>query len=535
MKIMFLGATHEVTGSCTLIETNGRHILIDCGMEQGADRFENQEIPVIAGDIDCILLTHAHIDHSGNIPLLYKNGFRGKIYSTEATYNLCEIMLVDSAHIQEFEAKWKNRKAKRAGYNEVEPIYDINDAQGSLTHFFPCRYGNRISILENVEIRFNDMGHMLGSSSIEIWITENNVTKKIVFSGDVGNINQPIIKNAPSVIDEADYVVIESTYGNRMHEERVNIPEKLAEYIQTTFDRGGNVVIPSFAVGRTQEMLYFIREIKERGLVEGFGDFPVYVDSPLANEATGIFLQCDIEYFDEETRSLIERGINPLVFPGLKTSVTTDESVAINFDKQPKVIISSSGMCEAGRIRHHLKHNLWREECLILFVGYQANGTLGRILYDGAKSVHLFGEEISVNADVRYLPGVSGHADKKGLLDWLDGFKKKPKMVFVNHGDDDSCQDFTKCLKDEYNYNAAAPYSGTQYDLMTGEVLVETVGVPVVKVKDKKTTRAKAVFARLIAAANRLVGVAKRCEGMPNKDLAKFADQIDQLINRWSE
>lgn len=535
MKVTFLGATHEVTGSCTLIETKGKYILVDCGMEQGADMFENQEIPVIAGDIDCVLLTHAHIDHSGNIPLLYKNGFRGKIYATEATYNLCEIMLIDSAHIQEFEAKWKNRKAKRAGYDEVTPVYDTNDAEGCLQKFYPCKYGKTMNILENVEIRFNDMGHLLGSSSIEIWITEDNVTKKIVFSGDVGNLNQPIIKNNPQKIDEADYVVIESTYGNRLHEERPNYVEKLAEYIQNTFDRGGNVVIPSFAVGRTQEMLYFIREIKEKNLVKGYDDFSVYVDSPLANEATGIFLQCDREYFDEETRSLIDKGINPLVFSGLKTSVTSDESIAINFDSKPKVIISSSGMCEAGRIRHHLKHNLWRSECLILFVGYQANGTLGRIIYDGAKKVKIFGEEITVNAEIEYLPGISGHADKNGLIDWLGGFNQKPKTVFVNHGEDTSCNEFTKCLNEEHGYNAVAPYSGTSYDLVTGEPVVITEGIPVVKKKDKKTTRAKTVFARLIASANRLLSVAKKFEGHANKDIAKFADQIDQLISKWSD
>ncbi len=537
MKVTFLGATHEVTGSCTLIETNGKNILIDCGMEQGSDIFVNQEIPVVAADIDCVLLTHAHIDHSGNIPLLYKNGFRGKVYSTEATYNLCQVMLVDSAHIQEFEAKWQNRKAKRSGGEEYMPIYDINDAQGCLQQFYPCRYDKIIPILENVEIRFNDMGHLLGSASIEIWITENAQSRKIVFSGDIGNKNQPIIKD-PVKVKEADYVVMESTYGDRLHSEGADGPQyipTLVNYIQTTLDRGGNVIIPSFAVGRTQEILYFLSQIKNQGLVKGHGDFPVYVDSPLANEATSIFLQCDTDYFDDETKKIIEKGINPLVFPGLEISVTSDESIAINFDAKPKVIISSSGMCEAGRIRHHLKHNLWRKECLILFVGYQANGTLGRIIYDGAQSVKLFGEDVMVNAQIAYLPGISGHADKNGLIDWINGFEKKPKKVFINHGEDETCINFAKCLADEYGYDTFAPFSGTSFDLLSGEFVTETVGIRVERKKNKKTNRAAAVFNRLIAAANRLLAVAKRCEGRPNKDLAKFADQIDQLTNKWSD
>lgn len=534
MKVTFLGATHEVTGSCTLIETDGRNILVDCGMEQGSDIFVNQEIPVVAADIDCILLTHAHIDHSGNIPLLYKNGFRGKIYATEATYNLCQIMLVDSAHIQEFEAKWQNRKAKRAGGEEYLPIYDINDATGCLQKFYPCKYDKVTDILENVQIRFNDMGHLLGSASIEIWITEGNETRKIVFSGDVGNKNQPIIKD-PVKVKDADYVVLESTYGDRYHGERPEYIKTLADYIQKTLDRGGNVVIPSFAVGRTQEILYFLRQIKADNLVTGHGDFPVYVDSPLANEATGIFLQCDREYFDDDTKAVIDKGINPLVFSGLRISVTSDESVAINFNTEPKVIISSSGMCEAGRIRHHLKHNLWRKECTVLFVGYQANGTLGRIIYDGATSVKLFGEEVIVNAEIAYLPGISGHADKDGLIEWINGFEKKPKKVFINHGEDEVCESFAKCLKEEYGYDTAAPFSGTSFDLLTGEVVTQTSGVRVEGKKTKKTSRATAVFNRLIAAATRLLAVAKKCEGRPNKDIAKFADQIDRLTDKWSD
>ncbi|MBO5975742.1 MAG: MBL fold metallo-hydrolase, partial [Oscillospiraceae bacterium] len=392
MKLTFLGAAHEVTGSCTLIEINGKYGIVDCGMEQGQDIFENQALPVQASALDFVLLTHAHIDHSGNLPLLYKNGYTGPIYATVATSHLCEIMLRDCAHIQESEAEWKSRKSLRAGGAAVEPIYTMADAQTAISKLRPVDYGKEVQIAEDVVVRFTDAGHLMGSSSIEVWLTENGITKKIVFSGDIGNLEQPLLKD-PVYIEQADYVVTESTYGNRYHEKgHVNNIEYLADCIQRTFDRGGNVVIPSFAVGRTQEILYFIREIKVRGLVTGHGDFPVYVDSPLANEATGIFLQTDDHYFDDETRALINQGINPLMSPGVQLSVSSEESTAINMDKKPKVIISASGMCEAGRIRHHLKHNLWRSECLILFVGYQAVGTTGRAIRDGARKIKLFGE-----------------------------------------------------------------------------------------------------------------------------------------------
>ncbi|MEG1166288.1 MAG: MBL fold metallo-hydrolase, partial [Oscillospiraceae bacterium] len=342
MKITFLGATHEVTGSCTLIETQGKNILIDCGMEQGANIFENQEIPINPGAIDCVLVTHAHIDHSGNIPLLCKNGFKGKIYATEETSNLCKIMLMDSAHIQMFEAEWRNRKAARSGTPLYEPMYTTDDVTCAISAMYPSKYGETRQVLENVSIRFNDIGHLLGSSAIEVWITENGITKKIVFSGDVGNKNRPII-NSPQKIKETDYLVVESTYGDRNHESEEDAAPMIAACLQRAFDRGGNVVIPSFAVGRTQELLYILRRIKESGLVKGHDGFPVYVDSPLANEATSIFLQSDLSCYDDTTRDLLKRGINPLVFPDLKISVSADESKAINFDKTPKVILSASG------------------------------------------------------------------------------------------------------------------------------------------------------------------------------------------------
>ncbi len=534
MKITFLGATHEVTGSCTLIETNGKNILIDCGMEQGADIFVNQEIPVNSADIDCVFLTHAHIDHSGNLPLLCKNGFNGKIYATEATVNLCKVMLMDSAHIQEFEAEWRNRKAKRSGIPAYEPMYTTQDAQHAVSKMFGCNYNELKEVCENVSIRFNDMGHLLGSASIEVWITEGDVTKKIVFSGDVGNKGRPILNN-PKMIDEADYLVVESTYGDRLHEAVADTLPILVSCIQRTLDRGGNVVIPSFAVGRTQEILYHLRKIKTDGLVKGHDGFPVYVDSPLANEATAIFLQSDPKDFDEEIRELFKQGTNPLVFPDLKMSVSSDESKAINFDSTPKVIISASGMCEAGRIRHHLKHNLWRRESLILFVGYQANGTLGRILLDGAKEVKLFGEPIKVEAEIFLMPGISGHADKEGLLEWINGFGKKPSMVFVNHGEDEVAEGFARLLHDEYKLNAVTPYSGTSYDLLTGAVVSQTKGIRIEKTNERRPRdeRATKVFARLIAACEKLLRVARSCEGLANKEMGRFADQVEQLAEKW--
>ena len=358
MKLTFIGAAHEVTGSCHLLQAAGKNILIDCGMEQGPDLYENPGLPIAAGEVDYVFLTHAHIDHSGLLPLLCKNGFKGQILTTFATADLCNIMLRDSAHIQEFEAEWRNRKGRRAGVPEFEPLYVMADAEAAINLFVPCGYGERLHICDGVEIRFTDVGHLLGSASIEVWITEGEISRKIVFSGDVGNADQPIIKD-PRCTDTADYVVVESTYGNRVHSsEKIDYVSEFTRILKETFDAGGNVVIPSFAVGRTQEMLYFIREIKEHGLLPEYSDFEVYLDSPLAIEATKVFTKNMRECFDEEAIKLVDEGINPLVFPGLKTSVTSDDSKLINFIEKPKVIISASGMCDAGRIRHHLKHNL---------------------------------------------------------------------------------------------------------------------------------------------------------------------------------
>ena len=533
MRLSFFGAAHEVTGSCHLLEACGKNILIDCGMEQGPDEFENQEIPVAASDIDMVLLTHAHIDHSGKLPLLYQRGFRGQIFATRATADLCDIMLRDSAHIQMFEAEWKNRKGQRAGRAEVVPLYDINDAQGAINCLVGCDYDKKINLADGICIRFVDAGHLLGSSSIEIWIKENDVEKKIVFSGDIGNLNQPLIRD-PQYVKDADYVVMESTYGDRSHGEFPDYVTELARIIQKTFDRGGNVVIPSFAVGRTQELLYFIRKIKEDKMIHGHDHFDVYVDSPLAIEATRIFMKHMYEDFDEEATKLVQAGINPIGFEGLKTAITSDDSRMINFDERPKVIISASGMCEAGRIRHHLKHNLWNEKNTILFVGYQAVGTLGRALIEGAADVKLFGEPVHVAAHICQMPGISGHADVNGLLDWAKAFEEKPQKVFVTHGDDTVTEIFAKRLTDELGYDTMAPFSGTVYDLADDVCLYEAKGVKIQKASaSPKATRAARAFEKLLALGYRLITVIRKNEGTPNKDLERFSRDVQSLCDKW--
>ncbi len=530
MKIEFIGANHEVTGSCTLLEVCGKQYLVDCGMEQGQDIFENVRLPVSPARIEAVFLTHAHIDHSGMLPKLYRDGFRGPVFATESTCDLCNIMLRDSANIQVSEAEWHNRKAERAGEDPVEPLYDLNDAAGIIRSFRRCGYSRPIEAGEGIVIRFTDIGHLLGSACIEMWLTEEGQTRKIVFSGDVGNTDQPLIKD-PQPVEETDYLVLESTYGDRLHETRGDTVAEFAEILQRTFDRGGSVIIPSFAVGRTQEMLYAIREIRQRGLLQGHPDFPVYVDSPLAVEATGIFLQCSSECFDEETAELVRRGINPLWFDGIVLSVTAEESRQINFDRRPKVILSASGMCEAGRIRHHLKHNLWNSANTILFVGYQAENSLGRQLQDGAATVRLFREDIAVHAEIASLHGTSGHADQAGLVAWLQKFREKPRTVFLNHGDDGPCMEFRKLLT-RMGYDAQAPYSGTEYDLLTGTMLTCTDGKPISR-EQKGMGRARAVYSDLLLAAEDLLALVKKCRGRSNKDNARFAAQIRSLMDKW--
>jgi len=534
MLINFLRADHEVTGSCHYVQYGDKRFLVDCGMKQGPELYVNQEIPVNPSAIDYVFVTHAHIDHSGLLPLLYAHGFRGQIFATKATTELCNIMLKDSAHIQEFEAEWKNRKAKRAGKEEVTPLYTLDDVCGCMDLFVPCDYEHKIQVDENLEVNFVDAGHLLGSSSIEFWITEGDEQKKVVFSGDIGNIHRPLIKD-PKYISEADYVIMESTYGDRNHGEQVDYARQLSAVIAETFSKGGNVVIPAFSVGRTQEMLYHLRKIKTENMVPQFANFEVYIDSPLAVEATNIFHENVKECFDEEALALVNAGINPIKFDGLKVAVTADESKMVNFVDHPIVIISASGMCEAGRIRHHLKHNLWRPESTILFVGYQVPGTIGNALLNGAKEVKLFGETINVQARITNLPGISGHADMDHLTEWAAAFNPKPKKIFVVHGDDKVVDSFAEHLHNKLGADAVAPYSGDAYDLLTG-AMVQQGTREVIKKKETVAGRAVSnVFARLLAAGQRLITVINKNEGRPNKELAKFADQINSLCDKWDD
>lgn len=460
MKLTFLGAARTVTGSCHMLETGNTRILIDCGMFQGQakeNELNKQPLPVKPADIDYILLTHAHIDHSGRIPWLYVNGFKGEVIAVGACVDLCRLLLPDSGHIQEFEAEWKTRKRMRAGRDPEKPLYTMLDAQESLRLFRSVSYDEMIQLTPNVRVCYRNSGHMLGSAFIEVWIRENGRETKLVFTGDMGNTDIPILKD-PAVISEADYLIMESTYGDRLHADKQSKAEKLLNIVLETLEKGGNVIIPSFAVGRTQEIIYEINKNIGR-----FGDkvnklmhVPVYIDSPLAINATEVYRH-HLDCYDEEARWYIENGDNPLDFPNLRFTRSADESKALNDIKGGCIIISASGMCEAGRIKHHLKHNLWRRECTILFVGYQAEGTLGRKLLDGASTVHIFGEEISVNARIEMIDGYSGHADSAGLLNWMKHFREVPRRIFLVHGEDNALYALQNRIKDQFGIDAIIP------------------------------------------------------------------------------
>lgn len=481
MKLTFYGGSRTVTGSCTLIECAGKKLLVDCGLPQGNDEKKiGMELPFRGSEIDYVLLTHAHIDHSGRIPMLVRNGFQGTIHSTEATADLCSIMLADSGHIQEMETEWQNRKRRRAGKEEIEPLYTVDDAHKAMELFSGHPYNTQFKVHEGIEVEFTDAGHLLGSSSIQVWLVEGKEKRHLVFSGDIGNLDQPIV-NDPVYMHEADFVIMESTYGDRLHKEpahktqRISTQERskeLADIIQETFDKGGNVIIPSFAVGRTQELLYLLRHIITHNMLPDIPSIPVFLDSPLAIEATKVFSRNIEGYFDEEAMELVKKGLNPLVFDSLTTTVTADESRELNRRKESAVIISSSGMCEAGRIKHHLKHNLWRAESTIVFCGYQANGTLGRSILDGAEKVTIFGEQIDIRASVQRLEGISGHADQKGLIAWIGSFKKKPQHVFVVHGDEQVAQYFAGLLGSKLDLSAWAPKPHESFDLLIGKLPV---------------------------------------------------------------
>ena len=473
MKITFLGATKIVTGSNFLVEAAGKKFLVDCGLYQGKAELEEQnyrEFDYNPAEIDFMLLTHAHIDHSGRIPKLYNDGFKGPIYAHKATCDLCQIMLPDSGHIQEMEAEWKNKKRIRKGQQTRGPLYTAEDALKCMEIFVPVKYDEIIQVSENIYVRFNDAGHMLGSSTIEIWAKEDGKETKAVFSGDLGNNDIPLLSE-PTMIDNCDYLVMESTYGSRLHIRNDQKAELFLKIVSETIDNGGTVVIPSFAVGRTQEILYEINKIKENRHDEEFlreyrtlMKVPVYVDSPLAISATQVFKE-NMDLFEDEVKEEMERGNNPLEFPGLKFTQTADESKALNESNEPSIIISASGMCDVGRIKHHLNLNIWNPKSTILFVGYQAPGTLGYEIVNGAKKVTIFGEEFAVNARIEYIEGYSGHADQEWLMNFVYSFYNKPKHIFLVHGEEESQEVLRNKILENTGIGVTIPEYGETYQL----------------------------------------------------------------------
>lgn len=465
MHIEFLGAANVVTGSNYLITTDKHKILIDCGLFQGSDQLEKlnfKDFDFEPSEIDFLLLSHAHIDHSGRIPKLVKDGFKGKIICTKATNDLCNIMLLDSAHIQESDVEWENKWRKRAGKPLIKPLYTVDDAQISLRYFDSVLYDQKIKINDNVSVRFKDAGHILGSSIVELWITEHNKTTKLVFSGDLGTSNKPILRD-PAPIEDADYLIMESTYGGRLHPDLKESKEKLFEIINDTVSKGGSVIIPSFAVGRTQELIYELNKYyKNNKDLEAYMRIPIYIDSPMAVSATNVFKE-NTYCFDDEAKKLILEGDNPFEFENLHYVKSQQESMRLNKTNYPKVIISASGMCEAGRIRHHLKHNIWKKSNSVVFVGYQAEGTLGRKIRDGAKKVKILGEKIVVDANIHSIEGFSGHGDQNDLLDWLKGFRKTPKKIFIVHGERKSSEALEKIIHEKFNISTFIPKMGDVY------------------------------------------------------------------------
>ncbi|MCI8587549.1 MAG: MBL fold metallo-hydrolase [Clostridia bacterium] len=473
MKITFLGATRTVTGSNFLVEASGKKFLVDCGMYQGKGTVEEQNYQGFEynpGEIDFMILTHAHIDHSGRIPKLYKDGFKGPVYAQKATCDLCGLMLPDSGHIQEMESVWKNKKRVRKGEKELNPLYTAQEAIDSLEILRPVHYDEIIEVDENIHIRFNDAGHMLGSSVVEIWAKEDGKETKAVFTGDLGNNDIPLL-GEPTMIEDADYLIMESTYGSRLHNRNDQKAEMFLDIVSETIDNGGKVIIPSFAVGRTQEILYELNKIKENTTDEKFlreyetlMKVPVYVDSPLAISATQVFSE-NMDLFDEETKQRIEKGDDPLEFPGLRFTPTAEESKALNEDPSPAIVISASGMCEVGRIKHHLKHNLWNPNSTILFVGYQGVGTLGYNIVNGAETVKIFGEEIAVNARIEYIEGYSGHADQEGLMNFIYSFRERPKHIFLVHGEKEAQETLKEKILEDIGIDVTIPEYGETYEL----------------------------------------------------------------------
>ncbi|MHB1345658.1 MAG: MBL fold metallo-hydrolase RNA specificity domain-containing protein [Thermoleophilia bacterium] len=452
MQLQVCGAAREVTGSCYLVEAGQSRFLVDCGLRQGgpkAEALNSAPFPFDPREIDFLLLTHAHIDHSGLIPKLVKEGFDGSIYATEATADLAEIMLRDSAHIQEMEAEWQERKGHRAGRRTREPLYTQKDAEAALKLFHPVDYGEDVRPSVEVRVCFRDAGHILGSAAVEVWLDCAAGAAKLVFSGDIGRPDRPILRD-PETLYEADYLVMESTYGDRDHEEHGDPVAELRAIIQEAHRTGGNVIIPAFAVGRTQELVYYLREICETSC----HGMQIYVDSPLATKATEVFRRHRQE-FDKEAKDLIAENGEIFEFPDLHYTLTADESRDLN-NKKGIIIISASGMADAGRIKHHLKHNLWKPEAHVVMVGYQAPGTLGRRLVAGERRVRIFGDEIAVKAKIHDITGLSAHADREQLIRWASSFSPSP-VTLLTHGESESAFSLKKALEERLGFEVLVP------------------------------------------------------------------------------
>ncbi len=532
MKIKFCGATIGVTGSCHLLYTDRHRVLLDCGQFQGnkeMDDLNYEPFPFDPESVEAVILSHAHIDHCGRIPLLVKRGFKGDIYCTDATADLLKVMLLDSAYIHEKDAEWQTKKNARTGKPAVEPLYTVQDAERSLKLVKPILYDQLVELNDEMKIVFNDAGHILGSAITEIWVTENNQTSKIVFSGDLGVNNRPILRD-PKKIKKADYLIMESTYGGRLHPENSTSIDRLIHIIMNTVKRGGSVIIPAFAVGRTQELIYELNMFYEHHpeYQDVLSDLNVYIDSPMATTATEVFRK-NAQVFDEETKELILSGDNPLDFKNLIFTRSTAESQALNMNRTPKIIISASGMCEAGRIRHHLKHNLWDPKNSIVFVGYQAEGTLGRALIDGVKEVKLFGETVIVAAEIHNLEGFSGHADQNGLLDWLGGFQKIPKQIFLVHGEEQSKIDFAKAVQEKLGLSTTPVFSNSEFELETGELIAQDAVIKEV-IDEEGLTNLRSKIADIQKGVDNILG---QTDSALSKEMS--ADKLTQINNILQE
>ncbi|MBR3374888.1 MAG: MBL fold metallo-hydrolase [Firmicutes bacterium] len=532
MKIKFCGATIGVTGSCHLLTTDRHRVLLDCGQFQGNKEMDDlnwEPFPFDPESIEAVVLSHAHIDHCGRIPLLVKRGFTGDIYCTDATADLLQVMLLDSAYIHEKDAEWQTKKNARTGKPAVEPLYTVQDAERSLKLVKPILYDQLVELNDQMKIVFNDAGHILGSAITEIWVTENDQTSKIVFSGDLGVTNRPILRD-PKKIKKADYLIMESTYGGRLHPENSTSIDRLIHIIIATVKRGGSVIIPAFAVGRTQELIYELNMFYEHHpeYQDVLGDLNVYIDSPMATTATEVFRK-NAQVFDEETKELILSGDNPLDFKNLIFTRSTAESQALNMNRTPKIIISASGMCEAGRIRHHLKHNLWDPKNSIVFVGYQAEGTLGRALIDGVKEVKLFGETVIVAAEIHNLEGFSGHADQNGLLDWLGGFQKIPKQIFLVHGEEQSKIDFAKAAQERLGLSTTPVFANSEFELETGELIAKDEVIKEV-IDEEGLTNLRSKIADIQKGVDNILG---QTDSALSKEMS--ADKLTQINNILQE